>query len=324
MKKILLLWSLLVLACNPPRLDWPEPGDAAVDGEVGMSDVMMTTVDRPSPSDTPVPVDRGVPVDVRQVIDTPPPQDVPAPLDRPVSPPDVPTPDVPVVVADVPPPRDVPPPDAGPNPLVAGDLLRGTSNATIYAYASDRRRYLFPNERTYSSWYASFNGIRTLTDAELFAIPIGGNITMRPGTWLVKITTDPKVYAVTRCGTLHWLESESVALALYGPNWNVGLPSPTPGPGVRRTQDIPDAFFVNYSIGSRISRATHPDGTLIRYPSRSERYVVMSGLRRPISTDAFIANRFQDGFVIETTIDYPLGTPVTTYEPLLSDPVCVL
>lgn len=205
----------------------------------------------------------------------------------------------------------------------AGDRIKGSGPA-VYYLARDGRRYAFPDEQTYRSWYQTFDGIIMITDEQLREIPIGGNVTIRPGTWLVKITTDPKVYSITRCGTLHWLESESVALALYGSNWNAGRGSDIPGIGVRRTQDVPDAFFVNYQVGASIATAVHPDGTIISYAGSSDRFLVQSGMRRLITRDAFELNRFNDAFVVETTISYPMGEPITSYMPELAEPVCIL
>src|SRR5690606_38495585 len=65
----------------------------------------------------------------------------------------------------------------------------------------------------------------------------------RPGIRLVKITTDPKVYAVDSHGTLRWISSQAAASAIYGGDWNTKI------------DDVPDAFFVNYRIGTDINSA---------------------------------------------------------------------
>jgi len=123
-----------------------------------------------------------------------------------------------------------------------GSLIKASGPATYY-YASDGKRYVFVNEKTYKTWYSDFSGITTLTDAELAAIPIGGNVTYKPGVKMVKITTDPKVYAVDAHGTLRWVNSEAIAVALYGTGWN------------RMIEDLSDAFFINYTVGAEITSA---------------------------------------------------------------------
>lgn len=191
--------------------------------------------------------------------------------------------------------------------LMNGDLIKASGPAVYYFF--NNKRYVFPNETTYRSWFADFSGIRSISDSELSAIMIGGNITIRPGTNLIKITTDPKVYAVTRGGVLHWVESESVATSLYGSNW------------ARRVVDVPDQLFVNYSVGASVATAVHPDGSLVSMAGSSDRYVVWNGQRRMISDSAFSANMFNSMNVLPTTISYPMGANVTTREAELADAV---
>lgn len=130
--------------------------------------------------------------------------------------------------------------------VAAGDLIKASLPA-VYYYGSDGKRYVFPNEKTYMTWYSDFSSVVTVTDDELAAIPIGGNATYKPGVKMVKITTDPKVYAVGAGGSLHWVNSEAVATALYGSDWN------------KKIDDVPDAFFVNYTVGSDVAAASDFD-----------------------------------------------------------------
>ncbi|MBU4421938.1 hypothetical protein L6259_01200 [Candidatus Parcubacteria bacterium] len=126
--------------------------------------------------------------------------------------------------------------------LEAGDLIKASLPA-VYYYSTDGRRYVFPNEKTYNTWYEGFAGVKTITDAELASIQIGGNAVYRAGVKLVKIQTDPKVYAVAKDGVLRWVKTESIAVALYGADW------------AQKVEDIPDAFFTNYTVGSDIASA---------------------------------------------------------------------
>jgi hypothetical protein len=128
---------------------------------------------------------------------------------------------------------------ASPTP---GDLVKLSNRPDVYYYGSDAKRYVFPNEKTYFTWYTGFS-TKTVTDTELAAIPIGGAVTYRPGTKLVKVTTDPKVYAVSHGGTLRWITTEALATQLFGSQWNLFV------------EDLPDAFFATYKLGSPISAA---------------------------------------------------------------------
>jgi uncharacterized protein YkwD len=123
---------------------------------------------------------------------------------------------------------------------VPTDSLVKASGPAVYYYAADENRYVFPNAGTYRSWFVDFSSIVQVSDAELASMPLGGNVTYRPGIRMVKIQTDPKVYVVTRGGVLHWVGSEALAEDLYGQFWNTAI------------DDVPDAFFVNYQVGAPI------------------------------------------------------------------------
>ncbi|HPF94946.1 MAG: hypothetical protein KC582_04460 [Candidatus Magasanikbacteria bacterium] len=118
-------------------------------------------------------------------------------------------------------------------------LIKSPNNSAVY-YVLDGKRYVFPNERIYKSWYIDFSTVQLVTDGELASYQIGGNIAYRPGTQLVKIESDPKVYVVAKQGVLHWLGTEGVAQELYGDDW------------AKKVHDLADAFFVNYSVGEPV------------------------------------------------------------------------
>ncbi len=193
--------------------------------------------------------------------------------------------------------------------IVAGDLVKSPTASDVYYYAADGKRYVFPNEKTYKSWYADFSTVKTITGAELAALPLGANVTIRPGTKLVKITTDPKVYAVAPNGTLRWIETEAIAIALYGSAW------------AQRVVDVPDGYFVNYTVGASVSSAVHPDGTVVMYAGSSDMFVVWGGQKRKLVGDAFMMNGYQMSDVIVTTASYPMGTDVVGRESALANTV---
>ncbi|MDO8598579.1 MAG: S8 family serine peptidase, partial [bacterium] len=195
-------------------------------------------------------------------------------------------------------------------PIGVGSLLRGRG-ATVYLIASDGKRYAFPDAQTFRSWYADDGGVQRVSDTILAAFPLGGLATIRPGTFLVKIQTDPKVYAVESGGTLRGLPSEEVARALFGPLWN------------RRILDVPDAFFATYRMGSPVSGATFPDGSVLEDTRDGERYLIAAGVRRRFtSMIAFLRNGFQLRDVIRVpAVAYPDGTPIADREPVLAQPV---
>lgn len=181
---------------------------------------------------------------------------------------------------------------------------------SVYYLGSDSKRYVFPNETTYSSWYADFSSVKIVASDIMASYGIGGNVTMRPGTHMIKITTDPKVYAVEPDGKLRWVDSEETAENLYGTNW------------VYKIVDVSDAFFVNYDSSTAVEDKVsdkHPIGSLVKYPDSPDIYYV-SGIntKRLISSTGFTTNNFRDEFVLNTNIVYGNGVNIIGVETLLN------
>jgi len=127
------------------------------------------------------------------------------------------------------------------NNIKSGDLVRGETFSAVYYLGKDGFRYVFPNDKTYFTWYSNFDSVKWISDADLGTLQIGGNVTYKAAGRMVKINSDPKTYAVSQGGTLRWVKTEAAATALYGSAWNTMI------------DDVPDAFFgSNYHIGSPI------------------------------------------------------------------------
>jgi len=151
-------------------------------------------------------------------------------------------------------------------PIADGDLIKipddgntATLNDTaVYFYAKNGRRYVFSNEKVYFTWYNDFSNVKTIPIDQMSLIPIGGNVTYKAGSKLVKFQTDPKTYLPTKGGVLRWVQTEDVAKNLFGANWNT------------KVDDITEAFYVNYTFGTPVASAldapldilTTGDGTI--------------------------------------------------------------
>lgn len=110
----------------------------------------------------------------------------------------------------------------------------------VYYYATDGKRHAFPNEKIYFTWFEGFDDVVEVEAAFLASIPLGANVTYHPGKKMVKFLSVPTVYAVSQGGLLRAIDSELVAEELYGEQWNTFI------------DDIPDAFYGNYSFGELI------------------------------------------------------------------------
>src|SRR6266576_2699138 len=81
----------------------------------------------------------------------------------------------------------------------SGTLIKG-SLAAVYYCGADMKRYVFTNDKNYWTWYPDFSGVMNISDSDLASVQIGGNVTYRPGVKMVKIQSDPKVYALSHGG----------------------------------------------------------------------------------------------------------------------------
>ena len=156
-------------------------------------------------------------------------------------------------------------------------------DSAVYVIGGDGKRHAFPSLQVYRSWYADFSEVAYIDAEHLASYPLGGNVTVRPGTYLVKLTTDPKVYAVEPGGVLRWVPSEAVAVALHGPDWS------------KRVIDVADVFFGNYQPGPDLNDLAHPDGTIGFLPSGQVVYVENATSHAIASMSAF---RFRQEFVV--------------------------
>lgn len=123
-------------------------------------------------------------------------------------------------------------------------LIKPQSLNFIYWYASNGIRYTFPTEDVFNSWFPLTDfrpTILTITDAQTADISLGGNIYYRAGTRLVKIASDPKIYAIAHNGVLRWVKTDELLLKIFGSAW------------VQKLVTVPDVLFVQYQIGSTIT-----------------------------------------------------------------------
>ncbi|EKD33311.1 MAG: hypothetical protein ACD_76C00046G0002 [uncultured bacterium] len=190
----------------------------------------------------------------------------------------------------------------------ASSLIKG-EGSSVYYLSSDGKRYIFPNEKIYFSWFSDFSGVTKLTNSDLAKIPLGKNITYRPGTRLVKLASVPKVYAVETGGILRWIPSETVAYNLYGGDW------------AKKVDDMSDSFFSDYIFGKDLASGIYPEGSVVIDESSSKKYVIWGGQKRELQGTAFEKNKFLDKFTAyaSSLSQYIIGTPVINEESYFTD-----
>lgn len=190
----------------------------------------------------------------------------------------------------------------------AGTLLAkaNTAGAAVYYIGTDGKKYVFPDMKTYFTWYENFDAVVKVSVTELDLYTNGGAVTVRPGTKLATTSDTAKVYAIEPGGVARHIPTAEVAVALYGANW------------ASRVVDLIPGFFSNYPEGTALS-TTLPTGTLAKEANASTYYYIDGTSKRAFSSmDAFEANNFNLSNAITTSLSgYTVGTSITGAETAL-------
>lgn len=126
-------------------------------------------------------------------------------------------------------------------PKDAGAILVGPKVATKFYLSSNGKRYVFPDEtKTFETWKSVLPAEKKVSQEELEAYPLGGNVWYRPGTRLIKIESDPRIYAVARGGVLREI-NEGNAEIIFGSDWR------------SLVDTLQDYYFTNYIVGNPIN-----------------------------------------------------------------------
>ena len=134
-----------------------------------------------------------------------------------------------------------------------GDYIRSSYFSTVYyldtdSSTGDMVRRPFMDAQTFFTYQDNFDNVKTVTDATLTTITLGHPMLPNPGVVLIKIQSDPKVYAIDSDGiTIRWIASEEVANTLYGDNWNQYI------------IDVEATFFPRFTQGDDVDEADDLD-----------------------------------------------------------------
>lgn len=183
------------------------------------------------------------------------------------------------------------------------NLVKIPDSQTVYYLDGERTRHAFPNVSTFTSWFGNdFSKIVTVSREFLSSIPLGKNVTVRPGKWLVKIPSSPKVYAVEQGGVLRHIENEGIVEHFYGSDWG------------RRLIDIPEVFFGDYTTGKDIrSENDIPSNVLYSIAGNSTYYWKRDDALWPFSgRQAIYDNGFTlDDAIVSSRVYYSRTRPIT-------------
>jgi hypothetical protein len=187
--------------------------------------------------------------------------------------------------------------------LLDGTLIKG-SGSSVYWYVGGKR-YVFPHETIYKSWFADFSKVVTIPDSQMSTIPLGGNVQMRGGTWLMKIQSDPRVYVVEPGGLLRGITSEAQAQALFGAAWS------------KQVRDIDVSFFTDYKIGADLADGEYPDGYFARTPETGKLwYLTSNTFRQEVSESALKLNSIDAAHIHDVNSGIPNWDRLTVGSPV--------
>lgn len=207
--------------------------------------------------------------------------------------------------------------------VTTGSLIKTATSSAVY-YVGEvsgvQKKYVFPDDKVYFSWYSNFSTVQTVSQETLQGIDTIGNVVARAGTKLVQfvaiggngqlVVDDPKVYAVSPNGVKHWITTAEIAVTLYGTNWETKI------------YGVPNFLVSNYTAGADITTATYPEGALVKLADNSQVYYInATGQKQPVTSAGFTGNMFQDMYVqvAASLTAYPDGTSLTAADPVLTN-----
>ncbi len=193
----------------------------------------------------------------------------------------------------------------------AGSLLamKGQSGAAVYLIGTDAKKYVFPSQKEYFTWYPNFDKVVRVAVAELDMYPDGGAVTVRPGTKLVTHANTAKVYAIEPGGILRWIPTDTVAKALYGNNWTSRL-----------VDVIPGFFSSSYKATGADISDKYAKGTVVKMGTTY--YYIDGTTKRAFANDAALtANGYTaaDAVAVTALTGYTDGTSITGAESAIKD-----
>lgn len=163
-------------------------------------------------------------------------------------------------------------------------------DSAVYVIGADGKRHAFPNETVYFSWFEDYDDVEVIPADEMSDYSLGHNVTIRPGTHLIKLQTSPKVYAVESGSLLREITTEEIAIDLYTENWNTLV------------VDVADGFWANYTLGDQITAAVHPSDTILQTPF-GEIVYLSNSVYYSLPSNGLVDLRLQNDFYIPVRED---------------------
>ena len=166
-------------------------------------------------------------------------------------------------------------------------LIKLKNNPAVYYVDQNNLRHLIPTAETYYSWFdRDWSKVKTVTSEVLTQIPLGKNLTLRPGKNLVKFPYHPTLYAVEAGGVLSPFNNLTDVIYIYGQNWS------------NRLITLPDFVYNDYIVGQTLAAQAFPDDLVYQYYDSGQKttkyfWKTNDSLQPFANPQAIIANGYQ-------------------------------
>jgi len=136
----------------------------------------------------------------------------------------------------------------GRNLLCPGWYVRSPDESTVWYIDENLERRMIPFDLALFTWIDDWDEVLWVTTATIFDVVISNNRSVKPGIILVKLDSDPSVYAVfdededdLEPFEIRKLDSEMIAVMVYGFNWSDYV------------IDYPNQFWSDFYIGEPVT-----------------------------------------------------------------------
>lgn len=139
-----------------------------------------------------------------------------------------------------------------------GDVVTSDVASSVYYISDANERRPFINESAYFTYFDSFNAVETVDNQAFSGFGLTGLMLPKAGVVLVKIQSDPRVYALEEneadpfAPKLREIATEEVAIEMYGENW------------ADYVVDIEPTFFTHFAKGDVIASPIAVDTSIMK------------------------------------------------------------
>ena len=195
------------------------------------------------------------------------------------------------------------------NLYFGGQLIKLKDDSAVYYLDSTGVRHLFSNSNVYWSWYSgtwSDQNITVVSQEEFDSFEAGDNVTIRPGTKLIRFQNSGRVYALSPGGLLHY-GTDEILKKLYG-DYN------------KRVTIMQNSFESDYVRGDNLDGSVPPDGSLIQYADSLAIWYIDKNQKVKVAGQALSLNGFKEEYIIKNVslaFDYNIGVELTDLNPYI-------